>query len=204
MVDPMKDKEKIKRINSDLKNLTGEFCRSRINEEYASLCEKMIDKMARKRNVPFLSGKRETWAASIVYSLGQINFLFDSTFEPYVEGAEICEYFDVSRSTVSSKAKRIRDMFGMGHYDEEFSTEWNRKNNPMDDLVMLENGLIMTKEQMKDVLVSNIMSLIFGDESDGRPVKEPIDLEKEDTLNKDNKAQRKEKRDEKQRSIFDY
>ncbi|MFO8052148.1 MAG: DUF6398 domain-containing protein [Thermoplasmatota archaeon] len=79
----MKDREKVRRIKKELKDLTGDFCRSRINEEYAALCEKMIDKMGRKRNVPFLGGKRETWAASIIYSIGQVNFLFDRTFEPY-------------------------------------------------------------------------------------------------------------------------
>ncbi|MFO8052151.1 MAG: DUF6398 domain-containing protein [Thermoplasmatota archaeon] len=149
----MKDKEKIDGIKNELKELTGEFCRSRINEEYASLCEKMIDKMARKGNISFLSGKRETWAASIIYSIGQINFLFDSTFEPYVEGAEICEYFDVSRSTVNDKAKKIREMFRICYYDEEFSTERNSEKNPMKNFVMLNNGLIVTKDYLRDMIL---------------------------------------------------
>ena len=199
----MKDKEKVRRIKKELKDLTGGFCRSKINEEYAALCEKMIDKMARKRNVPFLSGRRDTWAASIVYSLGQINFLFDSTFEPYVEGADICEYFDVSRSTVNDKAKKIRDMFKMDYFDEEFSTENIREQNPMNDLAMLDNGLIVPKDQMKD-MVDNFISLIEEDDTDEEPVKEPIKVENENTTIKKNDPQIEEKRDEKQRSIFDY
>jgi len=205
MVDTMKDKEKINRIKNELKDLTGEFCRSRINEEYASLCDKMIDKMARKRNVPFLSGKRETWAASIIYSIGQINFLFDSTFEPYIEGAEICEYFDVSRSSVSSKAKKIREMFRMGYYDEEFSSERNIEKNPMKDFVMLNNGLIVTKDYLRDMILSRMIVQPYEEDDPGvETPDEMIHDERKDTIHEKEEADQEKRRDKKQRSIFDF
>ena len=43
------------------------------------LCEKLIRKMSRKRNVPFLSGRMEIWAAAVIHALGSINFLFDTS-----------------------------------------------------------------------------------------------------------------------------
>jgi hypothetical protein len=196
MVDPMKDKEKMERTKNDLKDLTGGFCRSKINEEYAALCEKMIDKMARKRNVPFLSGRRETWAASIVYSLGQINFLFDSTFEPYIDGADICDYFNVSRSSVSSKAKKIREMFRMGYYDEEFSSERNTEKNPMRDFVMLNNGLIVTKDYLRDMILGRI--IVQPDEEEDPGVETPDEMihdERKDTIHEKEEADQEKRRD---------
>jgi hypothetical protein len=35
--------------------------------------------MSRKRNVPFLYGRMEIWAAAIIHALGSINFLFDTS-----------------------------------------------------------------------------------------------------------------------------
>ncbi len=52
------------------------FCDKYLNQEYSQLCEKMIEKMARKRSVPFLSGRGEIWVAAIIYAIGSVNFLF--------------------------------------------------------------------------------------------------------------------------------
>lgn len=38
---------------------TKKFCDKYLNQEYCQLCEKMIEKMARKRVIPFLSGRGE-------------------------------------------------------------------------------------------------------------------------------------------------
>ena len=61
------------------------------------LCEKLIRKMSRKRNVPFLSGRMEIWAAAVIHALGSINFLFDPNFEPYIGAADISDYFGTSK-----------------------------------------------------------------------------------------------------------
>jgi len=98
--------------------------------------------MSRKRNVPYLSGKIEIWAAGIIYALGQINFLFDRSSQPYSTPDEICGFFKTSKSTTSQKAKLIRDMFKMTYWDDEFSTEQNIENDPFAKLVMI-NGLIV-------------------------------------------------------------
>lgn len=200
----MRHKEKIQRIGNELKRLTGDLCRSRINEEYADLCEKMIDKMARKRNVPFLKGKIETWAASIVYTIGQVNFLFDRSFEPFMEGGDICSYFNVSRSVVSNKAKRIREMFRIEHWDDEFSTERYKGKHPLNDFVMLNNGLIVTKDQLREMIFNDIIAMVEEEEI--------VDDEDEMERIPDNKNEIQteldiddgSKRDRKQKSILDY
>ena len=127
----MRDKVKIELVKLQLLRLTSDFCRQRLNEEYEELCKKMILKMSRKRQVPFLSGKPATWAAGIIYALGQINFLFDKSKQPNTTRDELCAFFGVSKGTASQKAKRIREMFRLTYFDDEFSTEDVTTRNPL-------------------------------------------------------------------------
>ncbi|MGA9189809.1 MAG: DUF6398 domain-containing protein [Methanosarcina sp.] len=53
---------------------------------------------------------------------GRSIFLFDKGFEPYVSAIDLCDYFGTSQSTISQKAKTIRDISRMRYFDEEFST----------------------------------------------------------------------------------
>lgn len=141
----MKDKYIIVQKTQKLIEMTARFCNEYLDEDYKQLCEKLIQKMSRKRNVPFLSGRIEIWAAAIVYAIGNINFLFDRSFKPYVSADDICKYFDTSKSTSSQKSKIVRDMFKLGYWDKEFSTSQMMKSNPFSNLVMV-NGLIVDKQ----------------------------------------------------------
>ncbi len=138
----MRDKTWISERAKQIIIMTAEFCNQYLDDEYKQLCEKMVMKMSRKRNVPYLSGRIEIWAASIVYAIGQINFLFDQSFEPCVNADEICDYFGTSKSTTAQKAKIIRDMFKLGYWDDEFSTTRVQEDNPLSKLVMMD-GLIV-------------------------------------------------------------
>lgn len=147
----MSDRELVQQKKDTLIQMTDGFADSYLDEDYKMLCQKLINKMSRKRQVPFLSGRLDIWAAAVVYALGQINFLFDRSFEPYVSATDLCDYFGASQSTVSQKAKKIRDMFKMGYFNEEFSTERVQKDNPFNNLVMI-NGLIVPVSAVLKVL----------------------------------------------------
>jgi hypothetical protein len=123
----MRDKDLTEQRMQKLIAMTAGFCDVYVDEDYKQLCEKLIRKMSRKRNVPFLSGRVDIWAAAIIHALGSINFLFDPNFKPYVGTADISDYFGTSKSTVSQKAKVICDMFKMGYCDKEFSTTHMQK-----------------------------------------------------------------------------
>lgn len=126
----MRDKVLVEEKMQKLIEMTARFCAEYLDDDYKQLCEKLIRKMSRKRNVPFLSGRIEIWAAAVVYAIGSINFLFDRNFEPYASGEDICNYFGTSKSTTSQKSKVIRDMFKLGYYDKEFSTSHMMQSNP--------------------------------------------------------------------------
>lgn len=141
----MADKQQIQTTQRQLIEMSAAFCLQHLDPEYAQLCKKLIDKMARKRTVPFSSGRPSIWAAALIHALGSINFLFDKSFQPYVSADDLCKYFDVSKSTVSQKAKLIRQMFKLGHFDPEFSTERMRQSNPLANLELV-NGFLVIRE----------------------------------------------------------
>ena len=137
------DKEKILQRQSEILELLRAFSSAKLNEEYFELAEKLLGKMARKRHVPFETGKVEIWAAAIIHALGMINFLFDRTQTPHVTVQEIHEFFGTKGSTVGNKSKEIRDMFKLRQWDDEFGTREMQKQNPYNRLAVLSNGMIV-------------------------------------------------------------
>lgn len=140
----MKD-EKTEIKQEKLIEMVSSFCDEYLNEEYKLLCIKLVEKMGRKHNVPFKRGKLENWASGIVYAIAQINFLFDKSQELHTSPDEICEFFKTKKSTASNKARDIRDMFNMGHFDSEFSPKHILESAPkfyIDD----KNGMIIPEK----------------------------------------------------------
>jgi len=144
------EKEKIETISQELIRLTGEFCDKYLDDEYKQLSEKLLLKMKRKRQVPFLLGRTNTWAASVIYALGQINFLFDRDVEPHVAPDDIAEHFGVAKSTVGQKAKKIRDMFGLSYWSPEFSTQTMQDHNPFKRMQILDGLWIIRRPDDDD------------------------------------------------------
>ena len=135
-------KAKLKERENKLLELTGVFCTQNLDDEYFQLSEKLIKKLGRKRNVPFESGKIEIWAASIIHTLGLINFLFDKSGKPYISVSEINDYFGTKQSTVTGKSKQIRDLLKLSYFDKDFSIRTMRNSNPMENMVMLDGFIV--------------------------------------------------------------
>jgi hypothetical protein len=144
-------KEDIKIIEAELVDMVKEFCEKNLDDDYAILCEKLIKKLGRKKEVPFISGQINIWAAAIVHAIGSINFLFDKSFEPYITVDTINEYFVTKQSTVTNKSKQIKDMFKLGYWDKDFSTQPMIERNPFNKMVML-NGMFVPVSMLPDDL----------------------------------------------------
>jgi hypothetical protein len=56
----------------EIVGLVDAFCREHLNEEYAVLCRRLTEKLARKRPSPLVSGKPQTWACGIVRTIVSI------------------------------------------------------------------------------------------------------------------------------------
>jgi len=140
-------KQKVQEKKTQLLVLTDGFCQKYLDTDYKELCQKVILKLSRKRTVPFLSGRLDIWAASIIQALGQVNFLFDKSFEPFVSVATLNKYFGTTQSTVTNKARDLRRMLEMDYFTTEFATQRMLKENPLHNLVMV-NGFMLTADRL--------------------------------------------------------
>ncbi len=166
------NKQEIKEREKKLLELTGMFCSRNLDENYFKLCEKLIKKMGRKRDVPFKRGKLEIWAAAVIHAIGSINFLFDKSFEPYMTAQQICDYFDTKSSTVLNKAKQIRDMFNMTMFDAEFATEYMKEANPLNNVVVVD-GLIVPLS----FIPKELQEIVKKERAEGRDIEFTTEIE---------------------------
>ena len=77
---------KMQPVYDEIVALTDAVCGEHLDEEYAELARKMAAALARKRPSPLERGRKDVWAAAIVYSLGNVNFLFDKISGAPYEG----------------------------------------------------------------------------------------------------------------------
>jgi len=145
-----KEKSAIENRKNQILNLVKEFCTQKLDDDYFELSERLLNKLGRKRDVPFMSGKIEIWAAAVIHALGTINFLFDKSFEPYTTVDEINVFFGTNKSSTGQKSKVIRDLLNLGYFDSEFSTQRAKQNNPFDKLTMV-NGFFVFKGSLPEV-----------------------------------------------------
>ena len=122
--------------------LTDAFCREFLNKEYAEMCRKMAETLARKRPSPLLNGRLETWACGIVRTVGSVNFLDDRKQQPHLKLPFIDRAFGVAESTGQGKSKTIRTMLKIGNFDPKWTLPSLLDMNP--NVWILEvNGFLM-------------------------------------------------------------
>jgi hypothetical protein len=146
-LDELKIPKGMRPVAEDVIRITDEVCAALLDAEYAGLARQAVAKLARKRPSPLLSGRRGTWAAAVVYALGQVNFLFDASAEPHVTADELSAAFGVAKSTMSSKAKQVRDLLKMSHFTTEFMRADLIAENPIVWFIEVD-GLVMDSRSL--------------------------------------------------------
>ena len=101
--------------------LIEDFCQKHLNEEYALLCRKMTEKLARKRPSPLLHGSPNAWASGIVRAVGGANFLHDKSQKPYMKSADIDHYIGTSPSSGAVKLAAIRKILKVYQLDPSWT-----------------------------------------------------------------------------------
>lgn len=143
MAKKLSKKNLVQPLEDELIKRTAAFCQKYLDREYEDLCRSLIEKMSRKREVPFRHGRLEIWAAAVVYAIGSMNFLFDKSFEPYCTTDQIAEFFGVSKNTLRQKAALIREMFKMQpFFNTEFSTQRMWEQNPFRRMALVDDMLL--------------------------------------------------------------
>jgi len=122
--------------------MIDQFCREHLNDEYAVLCRKLAEKLARKRPSPLLGGSPNTWASGIVRTVGWVNFLHDKSQTPYMRLSDIDACFGISESSGAAKLAAIRKMLRIHQLDPIWTLPSRLDDNPLVWMLQV-NGLMM-------------------------------------------------------------
>lgn len=122
--------------------LIDQFCREHLNEEYAGLCRKLAEKLARKRPSPLASGKPQTWACGIVRTIGWVNFLDDRSQTPHMKLTAIDKAFRVGESTGQGKSMLIRKTLKIRPMDPAWSLHSRIERNPTAWMIQVNGFLV--------------------------------------------------------------
>jgi hypothetical protein len=136
--------EKIERLN-EIKQLVLSFCEEHLNEDLADYAIKLCKTLGRKQKISITRGGKEIWAASIVYVIARLNFLFDPESEFCLTADTICDYFGTKKSTIGSKATHIESICNLGLGAEGFCSP---EISDALTLVELPNGLVIPKSMV--------------------------------------------------------
>jgi hypothetical protein len=139
-LDELKIPKGLRPVADEIVGITDSVCLSVLDEEYADLARRAVAKLARKRPSPLQTSRRATWAAGVVYALGHVNFLSDPASEPCVTADQLSAAFGVAKSTMSSKARQVRDLLQISHFSPEFQRADVAARNPLAWIIEV-NGL---------------------------------------------------------------
>ena len=135
-------------VYEEIAGMIEEYCEKYMNEEYRVLCLRLLEKLCRKRPSPLLKGRRNTWAAGIVYAIAANNFIFDKSMPIHLTADELSRPFGIAPSTAGNKAAEIRKLVRMSPWD----TEW----------------LLQELECVSKYITATIMQEEYGCKPDGR------------------------------------
>jgi hypothetical protein len=122
-----------------------------LNEEYRDVYQRMLAKLYRKRTSPIATGKTNTWACGIVYSVGRVNFLFDKSQALHIRADELCQHFGLSPKTGSAKSTAIMNLLKSGQADPNWTLPSRMADNPVAWLIQLDGLIVDARIMPRDV-----------------------------------------------------
>jgi hypothetical protein len=131
--------------------LIDPFCREHLNEEYAVLCRKLAEKLARKRPSPLLQGSPNAWASGIVRAVGGVNFLHDKSQTPYMRSTDIDHYLGTSPSSGAAKLAAIRKMLKLHQLDPNWTLPSRLDDNPMVWMLQINGFMVDVRHAPREV-----------------------------------------------------
>ncbi len=107
----------------EIKKLIQNFCGVHLNKEIEGFSMKLCDDLSGVEGVNLSRGKIEIWAASIIYVIARLNFLFDKKDEAFITADVLCDFFNAKKSTVGNKATVIERKCNLSHGEERYSSQ---------------------------------------------------------------------------------
>jgi frataxin-like iron-binding protein CyaY len=106
---------------SQIKQLLENFGSKFLDVELKSYVLNLFEKISKKSLLNIYRGKNEIWAASIIYVIARFNFLFDKENDNYISIDELCDYFNVKKSTIGNKATQIEKIYNISIGDKKYT-----------------------------------------------------------------------------------
>jgi hypothetical protein len=122
--------------------ITDEICARQLDHEYGELCRALVARLARKRPSPLARGDARNWAAGTIYTVGQINFLFDRCEQPHLTADQLAGHVGVVKTTMANKAALIHKTLDLGMYEPDLTRDALLEQHPMAWIVQI-NGILM-------------------------------------------------------------
>ncbi len=119
-------------------------------------------RLSRTRKLDITRGKKEIWAASIVYVIARFNFLFDKACNNFLTSDVICDFFNTKKTTTGNKATSIEKTLNIGIGDENYCT---REIKETFSFVELPGGFIVPKNLANEMLRDVAMEIASEEES---------------------------------------
>lgn len=135
---------------TEIVELVESFCKQYFSEELTACASRLCDKLGRIRKLDITRGKKEIWAASIVYVIARVNFLFDKANNNFLTSDIICDFFDIKKTTTGNKATSIEKTLNIGIGDTNYCiTEIIESFS----FVETPDGFILPQKMAKDIVI---------------------------------------------------
>ncbi len=143
--------ETMQGLFDEITSISDAFCKEYLNDEYAGMARKMAATLARKRPSPLVNGQAKSWAAGILYTLGQVNFLFDKSQTPHMRADELCRKIGVSQQTAGGRAQKIRNMLDVFQMHPDWTLPSRVDDNPMIWILKVNGFMVDIRSMPREV-----------------------------------------------------
>jgi hypothetical protein len=142
-----------------------------LNEELIACTIRLCIALGQNSKLTIIRGKKEIWAASIVYVIARANFLFDKKNENFLTADLICDFFGTNKITTANKATVIGKTLNISVADKKFCT-----NELVDSLsfVMTKGGFLLPKKRVETLVDTLVEEVVYemADEEESRKIEQ--------------------------------
>lgn len=145
----------------EIKQIVQRFCEQYLSEEIQGYAFKLCETLGRKRKVDISKGKKEVWAAAIVYVIARLNFLFDKENEYHITHDLVNDFFQTKKSTIGNKATQIEKLCHLaigeeGYCSPEITDAFTFYRTP--------EGFILSKSMVDPAIID--VEFVEGEEAE--------------------------------------
>ncbi|MFG0248061.1 MAG: DUF6398 domain-containing protein [Phycisphaeraceae bacterium JB051] len=120
----------------DIATLIDECTDEHLTDEYKMLGYNLLAQLTMIPEFPWRQGKPHSWAAGILYLIGQANFLGDPESEPYMKSSDLAKAIGISTGTMYLKAARINNDIEVGPMVPQWILPSQFNDHPVTQAVM--------------------------------------------------------------------